>query len=69
MSLMTSQLLFCSGCGRPYKCDFNAGWISLAAHARVCSKECHDKVELAHARCIMGEPDPTDELQNAEKQS
>jgi hypothetical protein len=58
MPLFTEQTIYCSGCGRPYKCNFNTGWISSSARARVCSKECKDRVDLAYARCVVGKPDP-----------
>lgn len=61
--LFPPQLIFCSGCGKPYKAQFNSGWVAPGAKARVCGKECHDKVENAYYRAVLGKPDPqTDDL-------
>ena len=60
MPLFTEQTIYCSGCGRPYKVNFNLGWISSMARARVCGVECKAVVEAAYTRCVMGRPDPRD---------
>lgn len=56
--LFPPQFIFCSGCGKPYRAQFNSGWVVRLAKARVCSKECHDKVEKAYCRGVVGKPDP-----------
>lgn len=58
--MFPSQLIYCSGCGKPYKAQFNSGWVAPGARARVCGKECHDKVEAAYYRGVLGKADPAD---------
>jgi len=60
MPLFVDQTIYCSGCGRPYKARFSMGWISRAATARVCGRDCADKLDAAYTRYVMGEPDPAD---------
>jgi len=51
-------MIFCNGCGKPYRATFGSGWVHSGATARVCSKECHDYIDKAYVRSILGKPDP-----------
>lgn len=54
--LFTTQKLYCNGCGKLYDAFCN-DWYSSLARARVCSRECKNRVELAYACHVMGLPD------------
>lgn len=57
MATFVEQTIYCCACGKPYLASFHTGWIHAGAGARVCSRECHARMEQIYVRNIMGKPD------------
>jgi hypothetical protein len=46
--------LFCAGCAQPM--SYQRSWVEPMSKARVCDKECLDKVQLDYCGMIVVKP-------------
>lgn len=59
--------IYCAFCGRLYSAKLTQGWIESGSKTRVCSEECHDKMNKLYTLGLLSKTEDIISVENIDK--